>query len=277
MWPFDHPVCDCSITLYVTVRTAHNFPVSNRILHFRSGLRAILALILSKTDAHFTRHFIYANSQIVADSWTICSFHLNTRYSPRLPTMRIISNTRPPSCKSLTPLRKPSSGSYSYRHTELNCRPFVSITAFTPCDHRNLLFFGVFYRRSSHVERVSVSCLSFVNRQKKTAVATVNKLQLQGHGRTSHPPSPTLYRVAPSQKYSVASFVMLRVLSCHHPPGLRCSWCNVVRFCCDLQACNLVTAAIGKSDCLIRNTFQSCQHKFEDTKTGIQLFTSLRI
>jgi hypothetical protein len=32
--------------------------------------------------------------------------------------------------------------------------------------------------------------------------------------------------------------------SCIHSPALRCSCCNVIRFCCDLEACNLVTAAI---------------------------------
>jgi hypothetical protein len=47
-----------------------------------------------------------------------------------------------------------------------------------------------------------------------------------------------------SQQYSVASFAALRVLSCLHSPGLRCSCCNVVRCCCDLQSFNLVTATI---------------------------------
>jgi hypothetical protein len=42
----------------------------------------------------------------------------------------------------------------------------------------------------------------------------------------------------------VASFATLRVASCLHSPGLRYSYCNVPRFCCDLEACNLVTATI---------------------------------
>jgi hypothetical protein len=53
-----------------------------------------------------------------------------------------------------------------------------------------------------------------------------------------------LYRAAPSQQCSVASFATLRFLSCLHSPGLRCSCCNVVRFCCDLESGNLVTATI---------------------------------
>jgi hypothetical protein len=40
------------------------------------------------------------------------------------------------------------------------------------------------------------------------------------------------------------SFATLLVLSCLHSLGLRCSCCNVVRFFCDLEACNLVTATI---------------------------------
>jgi hypothetical protein len=47
------------------------------------------------------------------------------------------------------------------------------------------------------------------------------------------------YRAALSHQYSIAT---LRVLSCLHSPGLRCSCCNVVRFCCDLEAYNLVMA-----------------------------------
>jgi hypothetical protein len=53
-----------------------------------------------------------------------------------------------------------------------------------------------------------------------------------------HPPPPPGYLTALSQEYSVASFATLRVLS------LGCSSCNVVRFCCDLEACNLVMATI---------------------------------
>jgi hypothetical protein len=52
------------------------------------------------------------------------------------------------------------------------------------------------------------------------------------------PPPRTVLR----QQYSVASFATLRVLSCLHSPGLRCSWYNVVRFCCDFEACSMVMA-----------------------------------
>jgi hypothetical protein len=51
------------------------------------------------------------------------------------------------------------------------------------------------------------------------------------------------YRTTLSQQYSVVSFATMLVLGCLHSPGLRCSCCNVVRFCCDLEAYNLVTAA----------------------------------
>jgi hypothetical protein len=52
------------------------------------------------------------------------------------------------------------------------------------------------------------------------------------------------FRAARSQQYSVARFASLRVLSCLHSPGLRCSCCNVVRFCCDLEASNSVTTTV---------------------------------
>jgi hypothetical protein len=52
------------------------------------------------------------------------------------------------------------------------------------------------------------------------------------------------YRAALSNQHSVASFATLRVFSCLHSPGLCCSCCNVVRFCCGLEVCNLVTDTI---------------------------------
>jgi hypothetical protein len=54
----------------------------------------------------------------------------------------------------------------------------------------------------------------------------------------------TPYRAALSHEYSVASFATLQILSCLHSPGLRCSCCNIVQFCCTLEACNFVTATI---------------------------------
>jgi hypothetical protein len=60
----------------------------------------------------------------------------------------------------------------------------------------------------------------------------------------THTPSP--YRMAWSHQYSVASFASLCVLNCLLSPGLRCSCCNVVRFCCDLETGNLVTATVTR-------------------------------
>jgi hypothetical protein len=54
----------------------------------------------------------------------------------------------------------------------------------------------------------------------------------------------TPYRADPNQEYSVDIFATLLVLSCLYSSGLRSSCCNVVRFCCDLEACNLGTATI---------------------------------
>jgi hypothetical protein len=51
-----------------------------------------------------------------------------------------------------------------------------------------------------------------------------------------------------AHQYSVAIFATLRVLRCLHSPGLRCSCCNVVRFCCDLESCNLVRATIRSAE-----------------------------
>jgi hypothetical protein len=55
---------------------------------------------------------------------------------------------------------------------------------------------------------------------------------------------PPIYLTALSRHYSVASFATLQVLSCIHSPGLRCSCCNVVRFCCDHEARNFMTATV---------------------------------
>jgi hypothetical protein len=52
------------------------------------------------------------------------------------------------------------------------------------------------------------------------------------------------YRAALCQPYSVASFATVRVLNCLHSPGLSCSCCNGVRFCCGLEACNLEMVTI---------------------------------
>lgn len=60
--------------------------------------------------------------------------------------------------------------------------------------------------------------------------------------RTDFPPPPRL--AALSKNYGVASFAMLRVLSCFNSPWLRCLCSNAVQFCCDLEAHNLITTAI---------------------------------
>jgi hypothetical protein len=60
----------------------------------------------------------------------------------------------------------------------------------------------------------------------RAAVIAVTKLHVSRSRKDFTPPYP------------------LRVLSCLHLPGLRCLCCNVVRFCCDLEACNLVMATI---------------------------------
>jgi hypothetical protein len=54
------------------------------------------------------------------------------------------------------------------------------------------------------------------------------------------------YRAAPSYRYSDASFATLQVLSCLHSPGFSSSCCNSVRFCCDLEECNLFAETIIK-------------------------------
>jgi hypothetical protein len=71
-------------------------------------------------------------------------------------------------------------------------------------------------------------------------VVAVTKL----HASRSRKDFSAPYRAALSQQYSVASFSKVRVLSCLYSSGLRCSCYNGVRFCYDLQACNLVTATI---------------------------------
>lgn len=49
------------------------------------------------------------------------------------------------------------------------------------------------------------------------------------------------YYAAVCHQHCVAT---VRVLSCLPSPALRCSYCNIGRLCCDLKACNMVTAII---------------------------------
>jgi hypothetical protein len=60
----------------------------------------------------------------------------------------------------------------------------------------------------------------------------------------TNPPPP--YQAALSHQYSVASFATLRALICLHSPGLHCSCCNVVRYCCDLKALALAEPISAK-------------------------------
>jgi hypothetical protein len=95
---------------------------------------------------------------------------------------------------------------------------------------------------------------------------------LQDHGRTSRP----LPRGSKSQ-YTVSSFDTLRVLSCLYSPGLCCSCCNVERFCCDLEACNLVTATLNilsvcsRSNKLALKGKKSCGIQVQETEYGFQI------
>jgi hypothetical protein len=72
----------------------------------------------------------------------------------------------------------------------------------------------------------------------RSTIAAVTKLH------ASRPRKDFTPRAALRHQYSVTSFATLRVLSCLHSPGFRCSCCKVVRYCCVLEACNLVTSTI---------------------------------
>jgi hypothetical protein len=80
-------------------------------------------------------------------------------------------------------------------------------------------------------------CLSVFPCRTAYTTVVVTKLHVSGP-RKDFTPLKLCHR------YSVASFTALLVMSCHYSPELRCSCCNVVRFYCNLEACNLVTATI---------------------------------
>jgi hypothetical protein len=71
------------------------------------------------------------------------------------------------------------------------------------------------------------------------------------------------YRAALCHQYSVASFATLRVLGCLHSPGLRCSCCNVARFFCDPEACDVrvkfvcshKSSFVFRKDLIVRNVY----------------------
>jgi hypothetical protein len=56
---------------------------------------------------------------------------------------------------------------------------------------------------------------------------------------------PFICLAALSHQYRVTSFATRRVLSCPYSPGLRYSFCNAGRFCCDLETISLVIASIA--------------------------------
>jgi hypothetical protein len=76
-------------------------------------------------------------------------------------------------------------------------------------------------------------------------------------------------RAALNHQYSDASFATLRVLSCLYSSGLRCSCCNVVRFCSDLEACNLVTATIVQMTSKYMK--EGCEEKEDSFVKGVAL------
>jgi hypothetical protein len=85
----------------------------------------------------------------------------------------------------------------------------------------------------------------------KTSECLTSRLTIDFARKTQHHASRPRkdftppFRAARSQQYSFANFATVRVLSCFHSPGLRCSCCKGGRFCCDLETCNLVTATIN--------------------------------
>jgi hypothetical protein len=88
-----------------------------------------------------------------------------------------------------------------------------------------------------------------------TIIVAVTKLHASRPRKDFNP--PPRYRAALNQQYSVASFATLLILSCLHSPGLRCSYFNVVRFCCDLETCELVTTTIA----VLRNLWHFSKKK----------------
>jgi hypothetical protein len=88
----------------------------------------------------------------------------------------------------------------------------------------------------------------------------VTKLHAPRSRKDSKTTPLTPYRAALSHQYSVASFATLRVLSYDYLTGLQCSCCNVVWFCCGLEAYNLVTAGIIRT--CIRNVLYRIDHSW---------------
>jgi hypothetical protein len=79
----------------------------------------------------------------------------------------------------------------------------------------------------------------------EATIIVINKLHaIRPRKDFTHTHTHTRYCVDVNQTYNIASFATLLLPSCIHSPGLRCSCYNVTRFYCNLEACNLVTAAI---------------------------------
>jgi hypothetical protein len=98
---------------------------------------------------------------------------------------------------------------------------------------------------------VAKNCPKRVPYRSPPSIVAVTKLHASRSRKDFTPP----YRAALSQQYSVDSFATLRVLSCVHWPGLRCSCCNVERLCCDLEAYTLMTASTGPRCRILGSTF----------------------
>jgi hypothetical protein len=98
----------------------------------------------------------------------------------------------------------------------------------------------------------------------------------QGHGRIS----PTLTSSS-SQECSVSSFATLRVVSCRHSPELRCSYCNTVRFSCDIETRTFMAATIkhycriqrvSRFDLPVATLFKTkCNNQTVSMMTGVEL------
>jgi hypothetical protein len=82
--------------------------------------------------------------------------------------------------------------------------------------------------------------------------------------------------MALSHQYRVASFSIVRVLSCLHSSALSCSCCNVIQLCYDLDACNLVTATATQmrqmlNGCTFSKQLDHVTNLIQGEKTYIRL------
>jgi hypothetical protein len=97
------------------------------------------------------------------------------------------------------------------------------------------------FQKDGAPRRCSLAVREFLNKSSRHQIACFKATE-------GFDPPP--YRAALSQKYSVASIATLPVPRCLHSPVLCCSFCNVVLFFCDLEACDFVMATINISRAL---------------------------